>query len=250
MRIIGLDLALTGAHKAVIADERGQPLTPVLSLQTTASDLQQLLDRARERTTPAEDLVLVMEPTGMAWFPVAAFAVRQPQVTVYLVNSQQAEGGASASVADLRAYYQKHHKSDRIDARVLVKLPVISPEKLHPLCLPSADPLACQRGCKPRGPETRGVEGELDRLMTLHTAIQNRLSPGRPVSRKPWTALPGPESKRSCRALSAHSGSGFANTGMTPRRCARPAPRPCVRRGRPIGANPSRAPRRTTGRGN
>lgn len=156
MRIIGVDLALTGSHKAVVADARGQPLTPVLALRSTAADLQRVLDRAREHTAPEEALILVMEPTGMAWFPVAAFALRQPHVTVYLVNSQQ--------VADLRRYYQKHHKSDRIDARVLIKLPVLSPEKLHPLCLPTAAQLACQRGCK-----------ELDRLMTLHTALQNRL---------------------------------------------------------------------------
>ncbi len=167
MRIIGLDLALTGSHKAVVADVRGQPLSPVLSLQTTAHELQQLLDRAREHAAPAEELVLVMEPTGMAWFPVAAFALRQPHVTVYLVNSQQ--------VADLRRYYQKHHKSDRIDARVLVKLPVISPEKLHPLGLPSGEQLACQRGCK-----------ELDRLLTWHTAIQNRLQA---IDRFAWPGL-------------------------------------------------------------
>lgn len=167
MRIIGLDLALIGDHKAVIADDRGQTLTPVLPLTTTASDLQKLLDRAREHTSPQEPVALVMEPTGMAWFPVAAFALQHEGVTVYLVNSQQ--------VADLRAYYQKHHKSDRIDARVLVKLPVISPEKLHPLRLPSAAQLACQRGCK-----------ELDRLMTLHTAMQNRLQA---IDRFAWPGL-------------------------------------------------------------
>jgi transposase len=167
MRIIGLDLALTGSHKAIVADARGQPLTPVLAVHSTAVDLQRLWERAREHTAPEEDLVLVMEPTGMAWFPVAAWALRQPHVTVYLVNSQQ--------VADLRRYYQKHHKSDRIDARVLVKLPVVSPEKLHPLCLPTAAQLACQRGCK-----------ELDRLMSLHTAIQNRLQA---IDRFAWPGL-------------------------------------------------------------
>lgn len=64
----------------------------------------------------------------------------------------------------MRRYYKKHAKSDRIDVRVLVKLPVVSPEKLHPLHLPNAVLFACQRGCK-----------ELDRLMTVTTAIQNRI---------------------------------------------------------------------------
>lgn len=155
MRIIGLDLALTAEHKALIADARGQPLAPVMRLRTSASDLERLFQRAREATAPDEPVLLIMEPTGMAWFPVAVFA-QQHQVTVHLVNSQQ--------VADLRRYYKKHAKSDRIDVRVLVKLPVISPEKLHPLILPPADLFACQRGCK-----------ELDHRITLSTALQNRI---------------------------------------------------------------------------
>ena len=77
-------------------------------------------------------------------------------MTAYLVNSQE--------VADLRRYYQRHAKSDRIDARVLARLPLINPEKLHRLHLPSATTLACQRSCK-----------QLDRLSTLITAIQNRV---------------------------------------------------------------------------
>ena len=155
MRIIGLDLALTAEHKALIADAQGQPLAPIMHLRTTASDLERLFQRAREGATPDEPVWLIMEPTAMAWFPVAAYA-QQHHVVPYLINSQQ--------VADLRRYYKKHAKSDRIDVRVLVKLPVISPEKLHPLTLPIADLFACQRGCK-----------ELDHLMTLTTALQNRI---------------------------------------------------------------------------
>lgn len=155
MRIIGLDLALTAEHKALIADAQGQPLAPIVQLRTTASDLERLFQRAREGASPDEPVWLIMEPTGMAWFPVAAYA-QQHHVIPYLINSQQ--------VADLRRYYKKHAKSDRIDVRVLVKLPVVSPEKLHPLTLPGADLFACQRGCK-----------ELDHLMTLTTALQNRI---------------------------------------------------------------------------
>lgn len=155
MRIIGLDLALTAEHKALIADAQGQPLAPIVRLRTTASDLERLFQRAREGAAPDEPIWLVMEPTGMAWFPVAVYA-QHHGVVPYLVNSQQ--------VADLRRYYKKHAKSDRIDVRVLVKLPVVSPEKLHPLSLPKAAQFACQRGCK-----------ELDHRMTLVTALQNRI---------------------------------------------------------------------------
>jgi transposase len=166
MRYIGLDLALTTAHKALVLDERGQAITAALSVSTSATALEQLFRCAREGAPEDEPLVVVMEPTGMAWLPIAAFCQRQG-VSVYLVNSQQ--------VADLRRYYRKHAKSDRIDARVLARLPIVSPEKLHPLQLISAAQLACQRGCK-----------ELNRLTYLGTAIQNRL---RAIDRFAWPGL-------------------------------------------------------------
>jgi hypothetical protein len=91
----------------------------------------------------------------MAWFPVAVYLIRHG-VTIYLVNSQQ--------VADLRKYFKKHAKSDRIDCRVLAKLPFVDAERLHRLELSNAETLACRRGCK-----------QLERLMKQSTACQNRL---------------------------------------------------------------------------
>lgn len=155
MRIIGMDLAIKGTHKAVVVDEQGHYLTPIIEFHTRAGELDQLLARAREGA-PDGSLAVVMEPTGMAWFPIAAYLGRQEQVTLYLVNSQQ--------VADLRRFYKRHAKSDRIDARVLARLPVVNPEHLHCLRLPSALSFACQQGCK-----------ELDRLTEMITAIKNRL---------------------------------------------------------------------------
>src|SRR5437762_6937947 len=127
MRTIGLDLAVQTAHKAVVLDERGHFCTPILTVHTRPSELDQLLVRAREGA-PSTEVQLVMEPTGMAWFPIAVYYARQA-VPIYLVNSQE--------VADLRRYYQRHAKSDRIDARVLARLPLVNPDKLHRLTLPS-----------------------------------------------------------------------------------------------------------------
>jgi len=74
-------------------------------------------------------------------------------VPMYLVNSQE--------VADLRRYYQRHAKSDRTDARMLARLPLVNPDKLHRLVLPSATAFACQRACK-----------QLDHLATQITAVK------------------------------------------------------------------------------
>ena len=154
MRTIGIDLSTKGEHKAVVVDERGRFVSPLLHFRTDPDSLMRLLEVAQEGN-PDRQLQAVMEPTGMAWFPVAVFLIRQG-VVVYLVNSQQ--------VADLRKYYKKHAKSDRIDARVLAKLPIVDEEKLHRLELSDPGTLACQRGCK-----------QLDRLMKQHTACKNRL---------------------------------------------------------------------------
>ncbi len=101
MYTIGLDLAVQAAHKAVVLDEQGRFITPVLPLHTRPRELDQLLTRARNGEQEAA-VQVVMEPTGMAWFPVAVYLVRH-DVTVYLVNSQE--------VADLRRSYQRHAQS-------------------------------------------------------------------------------------------------------------------------------------------
>jgi hypothetical protein len=70
MRTIGLDVAVQTAHKAVVLDERGHFCTPILTVHTQPSELDHLRARARDGA-PAAEVQLVMEPTGMAWLPVA-----------------------------------------------------------------------------------------------------------------------------------------------------------------------------------
>jgi transposase len=154
MRTMGIDLSVKGEHKVVIADEQGRAVSPVLKISTTPVSLARLLELAQEGNCDGQ-LQAVMESTGMAWLPVAVFLNRHG-VQVYLVNSQQ--------VADLRRYYKKHAKSDRIDCRVLSKLPLVNPDNLHPWHLQPAAGLACQRGCK-----------QLGRLQKQITAVKNRL---------------------------------------------------------------------------
>ena len=46
MDTIGLDLAVQAAHKAVVADEQGSFITPILTLHTRPGELDQLFTRA------------------------------------------------------------------------------------------------------------------------------------------------------------------------------------------------------------
>jgi transposase len=155
MRTIGIDLAVTASHKAVVADDSGRFVTSVLSFRATWEEMVYLVACAREGVEADHPVQAVMEPTGMAWFTVAV-PLSRLGVTVYLVNGRK--------VHDLRRYYKRHAGSDRISARVLAKLPMVDAESLYPLSIPGAAQLACQRGCK-----------QDDRLQSWITAIHNRL---------------------------------------------------------------------------
>ena len=155
MSIIGIDLGVTAKHRAIIADERGRFISPIIKLETRVGDLDQLQARAREGTEPDEPLTVVMEATNIVWYPISVYFLRH-EATVHVVNPRIS--------ADLARFYKRHASSDRLAARVLARLPIVSPDSLYPLVLSGADYLALQRGCR-----------ELDRLTTAASAIKNRL---------------------------------------------------------------------------
>ena len=66
-------------------------------------------------------LVVVVEPTGSAWLPVAVFFGRRGH-TVLRVTS--------AKAADLRRFLARHAKSNSIDAETLARLPLVAPTGL------------------------------------------------------------------------------------------------------------------------
>lgn len=155
MRILGIDLATKAQHRAIIANERGQFISPVIKFRSRLPDLKRLYAQSRQGMKPNEHLVVVMEATDIVWYPVSVYFERQG-ATVHVVNPNVS--------ADLARFYNRHASSDRLAARTLARLPVVLPDELYPLVLSGADYLSLQRGCK-----------ELDRLTTQISAIKNRL---------------------------------------------------------------------------
>ncbi|MGI5135785.1 IS110 family transposase [Streptomyces sp. CA-106110] len=121
MRIhLGIDVACRASHRATCTDATGQVLISGRRFTTTAEDLERLW-----AILPAtDDVLVVMEPTRNAWVPLAAW-FQDRGATVVLVPPEQS--------ADLRDYYNKHTKNDRLDSRVLARLPLLHPEGLRPL---------------------------------------------------------------------------------------------------------------------
>ena len=67
-------------------------------------------------------MLVILEPTRNAWVALAAW-FRRRGARVVLVPPERS--------SDLRDYYHKHTKSDRLDSRLLARLPLLHPEGLH-----------------------------------------------------------------------------------------------------------------------
>lgn len=117
---VGIDIACRAAHQAACADESGRIFWTGHRFRTEATELESLWSKL---PAAASEVTVVMEPTRNAWVPLAAW-FRRRGATVVMVPSEQS--------ADLRAYYAKHTKTDRLDAELLARLPVLHPDGLHP----------------------------------------------------------------------------------------------------------------------
>ena len=116
---LGIDVACRAAHQCSLADESGRFAWSGRRFRTTVADLNQLWGQIPQPVA----LTVVMEPTRNAWVPLAAW-FRRRGATVVMVPPEQS--------ADLRDYYSKHAKSDRLDSRMLARLPLLHPEGLQP----------------------------------------------------------------------------------------------------------------------
>ena len=129
---LGIDIACRTAHQASLADHTGRLLWRGHRFHTITAELDRLWQRLPAGTDPTQVMV-VMEPTRNAWVPLAAW-FRRRGACVILVPPERS--------ADLRAYYHKHTKTDRLDATLLARLPLLHPDGLHPEHgLGPADPL-------------------------------------------------------------------------------------------------------------
>jgi len=95
-------VACRGPHQASLADETGTFLWQGWKFQTTTTELDALWAKIPDDVT----VVVVMEPTRNAWVPLAAWLTAKG-AAVSVVPPEQS--------ADLRDYYNKHTKTDRLD---------------------------------------------------------------------------------------------------------------------------------------
>lgn len=154
-RVIGIDLALNGKHRASIWDSSTkQFLGKSFSVDRTHADFQLLVKRCQKNTDPDTALIFIMEPTSMAWLPLSCFLMANGY-TIYLVNPQK--------VSSLRRFFGLN-KSDRLDSETLARIYLIKPKSLHSLYLPQAITKSMDRFCRQRA-----------KMVTRANAIKARL---------------------------------------------------------------------------
>jgi hypothetical protein len=111
---LGIDVACRADHRASLADERGEFIWSSWKFRTTTTDLECLWAKIPDDAS----VTVILEPTRNAWVPLSAW-LQARGATVILVPPEQS--------ADLRDYYNKHTKTDRLDSRVLARLPLLHP---------------------------------------------------------------------------------------------------------------------------
>ena len=150
---LGIDLACREAHRASLTDSAGRLVWRNRRFHTGSDPLEKLWAAVRA-VDPDAPVTVVLEPTRNAWVPVASW-LRGRGAVVELVPSEQA--------ADLRRYYTKHVKNDRLDSELLARLPL-----LHP------DGLLTTQTLGPAQAMHRGV-GRRAKLVTRRTGCLQRL---------------------------------------------------------------------------
>ena len=139
-RIIGIDLAVTATHKAVVFDTlKDEFVSNPLTFRANPAELERLWKRTMKDASPQTKVVVILEATHMSWYPVGMF-FHLKGATVYRVNGQKTK--------DLRTVHHKHAGSDRIDCRVLVNLYRTLGDKLRPWHPETGSQLALQRACR------------------------------------------------------------------------------------------------------
>jgi transposase len=104
MRRVGIDIALKAAHKAAVYED-GERLGRPFAVAQTKEGVEELVRRATHGT--GDPVEFVMEPTGLAWLPLAAELARRGH-RVYVPKPQKTHA--------LRKFLAQHTKTDAVDA--------------------------------------------------------------------------------------------------------------------------------------
>lgn len=166
-RFIGIDLAITSKHRASVFDvSKTEFLGKSFSFDRSIEGFELLLARALNGAKQGCELYFVMEPTSLAWVPLATFLIMKGH-TVYLVKPQKASA--------LRKFLRRHTKTNRIDSQALAKIPLVDMDGLNQLYLPPTRVEALNRCCRQRERLVEENSGTKSRIGAILTGVNPEL---------------------------------------------------------------------------
>ena len=157
-RNIGIDLGVTAKHKAHICDEKGLKLA-TFSFHISRESLDALCNKALQGASQGTKLRIICEPTSMAWFPIAVYAKQ---------NGHELVRVKSHKTHDLRKYYSRNKKNDKLDANLLALMPMIDEKAVEPIYLPNAKLCALERFNRQKERLTKELASIKNRLTSLY----------------------------------------------------------------------------------
>jgi len=155
-RNVGIDLSVTAKHEAQVKDEQGNKIVSQFSFYLSKDRLDALSQEALKGACQGTKLRFICEPTEMSWFPLAIYAKS---------NNHEIVRVKSHKTHDLRKYFARHKKNDKLDANVLTVMPMIDSKAIEEIYLPDAQIFALER----RNRQKERITGQI-------AAIKNRLS--------------------------------------------------------------------------
>lgn len=174
IKSVGIDLGGIGEHKVRCLDEKAQ-MCDGFGFETSRAGLAKLEERI---FSDGSNPVVVFEPTGLAWLPVAAYLKsRHPDSRLVRVQAQK--------VVALRKYLNRSSKSDKIDSLTLAKMPFIDPEKLEEIYFPPAKIYAIQRLARQRKRLENDIAGRKKRIGSI---VDGHFPGIRSAFSDPWSA--------------------------------------------------------------
>lgn len=156
---VGVDLGVTSKHQAEIRDEEGSKVRPSFSFSGSKEGFDALCKHALEDAPEGTKLRFICEPTSMSWFPLAVYALSHSHEIVR-VKGQKAH--------DLREYYSKYSKRDRIDAKALSLMPVVDRDALEEVYLPNKLVYTLDRRCRQREKIGKSIASAKARFKSLY----------------------------------------------------------------------------------
>ena len=158
-RNVGVDLGVTAMHKAHVLDEQGRKIVSNFSFHTSCDELDALCQKALEGAVQGTKLRFICEPTEMSWFPISIYAKN---------NNHEIVRVKSHKSHDLRKYFARHKKNDKLDAQVLAVMPMIDEKAVEEIYLPNAKTFALERRNRQKDKITHEISAIKNRLSSLY----------------------------------------------------------------------------------